>query len=119
MKTRESKFDTYESTERKLVTALLTSKGIKEFKLAPIGSLAPIDGYFKLNDQYFVFEVKARSFPSDRYPDAILEAGKIRELYRFHKKGMRAIYINFFEEADNRITAVFMISQRGLGCGVT
>lgn len=113
MKTRENKFDSYENTERKLVTDLLTSRGIKDFKLAPIGSLAPIDGYFKLGGQCFVFEVKARGFPSNRYPDVILEVGKIRELYRFHKKGMKAIYINFFKETDSRITAVvYDLSKR-------
>ena len=96
------KLSKYEKHERKLGTLFLHSfpNEIKQAKFTEPNSYSTYDGWYATRlqpDASVCFEIKVRDFEYTKYPDYILESGKLKNLLKLHTQGHRVLYMNFFK----------------------
>jgi len=115
MNQRLSKFEKH---ERKLGTCFLMSftNEINHAVFTNPNSHSFYDGWyttFKNPDVSTCFEIKVRNFEYTKYPDYILEAGKLRNLLKLHEEGKTILYMNFFKNDKGFYDCiVFNLSKR-------
>lgn len=114
----KKKLSQYENHERSLGKQFVYSFPTK-IKLAAFtepNSYCTYDGWYSTwtePDASVCFEIKVRDFEYSKYPDYILEAGKLKNLLKLHKQGHHVYYMNFFKNNDGFYDLImFNISAR-------
>lgn len=94
------KFRIAEELEHRLMTGLLTSKGITNIKFS--GDYKRHDGeYLNSKGENIMFETKVRNVTSDRYPTTVIERSKYEYLIRQDKPAYLFVYFT-----DNKVLIV-------------
>jgi len=112
------KLSKYEKHERDLGTYFIHSfpKEIKQAAFTPPNSYSTWDMWYSTWEQpdvSIINEIKVRNFEYTKYPDYILEVGKIKNLMKMYKQGKPINYINFFKNKKGFYDCiVFNLSAR-------
>jgi hypothetical protein len=101
----KQKLSKYEKKERELGQQFLYSfpDKIRQAAFTPPNSYSIYDGWYTTitePDVSTCFEIKVRDFEYTKYPDYIIEEGKLRNLAKLYKEGKHIKYINFFKKED-------------------